>query len=242
MAKLLGWSRIYFHLSLIKNTFYWISRRYAPQNPRNFEILFRGAANTLDLIESIGGEIEVEGIQHLRDTKGPVVIVGNHMSTLETTLLPYIILPYKKISFVLKQSLLSMPFLKEALFIMDCIGVTRKDPVKDFKQIMDRGLNHLVHGTSIIIFPQTTRTTTFDPEQFGSAGIKLAKRANVPIIPLALKTDFLENGKFIKDFGPIHLNRKIHLRFGAPIQVQGNGKEQHQQIIDFISEALNKWQ
>ena len=43
----------------------------------------------------------------------------------------------------------------------------------------------------------------FDPTLFNSLGNKLAKRNNVPVIPLALITDAWGNGKYIKEAGKI---------------------------------------
>jgi len=48
---------------------------------------------------------------------------------------------------------------------------------------------------SVLIFPQTTRDLRFDPNKFNTLGIKLAKRAKVPVIPVAVKTDAWGMGK-----------------------------------------------
>ena len=58
-----------------------------------------------------------------------------------------------------------------------------------FKAVLEGGKQRLQKGISIIVFPQTTRTVRFEPENFNSIGVKLAQRAKVPIIPLALRTD-----------------------------------------------------
>ena len=92
------------------------------------------------------------------------------------------------------------------------------------------------------VFPQTTRGTDFKPKQFNSIGVKLAQKAGVPVLPLALKTDAWTNGKLIKDLGKIHPEVSTHFAFDAPITVKGKGKEEHQQVIDFISRKLKEWQ
>ncbi len=62
------------------------------------------------------------------------------------------------------------------------------------------------------------------------------------MIPTALKTDFLGNGKLIKDLGPIHRDREIYFEFGEPImKIEGSGKQEQQQIIDFIESRLLSW-
>jgi len=71
--------------------------------------------------------------------------------------------------------------------------------------------------------------------------VNLARAAEVKVIPLALKTDFLGRGKIFKDFGPLDKNKAVYFEFGAPITVEGNGRETHQQVIEFIQSRLDKW-
>jgi 1-acyl-sn-glycerol-3-phosphate acyltransferase len=75
-----------------------------------------------------------------------------------------------------------------------------------------------------------------------SIGVKLAKRAGVPIIPLALKTDAWKNGKFIKDFGVIDAAEPVRFAFGAPLSVVGKGAEEQQMVAEFISGKLAGWE
>ena len=94
----------------------------------------------------------------------------------------------------------------------------------------------------MIVFPQSTRTKTFDREQFNSIGIKLAKSAGVPVVPMALKTDFLENGKIIRDLGGIVPERDVRFEFGPAMEIEGNGQLQQQAVEDFIAAAFERWQ
>jgi 1-acyl-sn-glycerol-3-phosphate acyltransferase len=71
--------------------------------------------------------------------------------------------------------------------------------------------------------------------------VKLAKKAGVEVVPIALKTDFWGNGKLIKELGPLDHNKPIHIKFGEPMQIMGNGKEENQRIIDFIKSSLAEW-
>jgi 1-acyl-sn-glycerol-3-phosphate acyltransferase len=76
---------------------------------------------------------------------------------------------------------------------------------------------------------------------FNSIGVKLAKAASVPVVPLAMKTDIFENGAWIKDFGPFFRERTIHMRFGESMSVSGNGREEHHRIVEFIAQNLREW-
>ncbi|MEF3253985.1 MAG: 1-acyl-sn-glycerol-3-phosphate acyltransferase [Deferribacterales bacterium] len=195
----------------------------------------------LDIIERSGIKVNIDGIKNLTSFEGPAVFVGNHMSTAETFLLPSIISSIKPMTFVLKESLLKIPFFKDILNAIDPIVVTRDNPREDFKIVMEKGVEKLAKGISVTIFPQTTRTPVFDEKQFNSMGVKLAKKAGVPLIPIALKTDAWTNGKIIKDFGKIRPELDMKFLFGKPIKVEGRGDEEHREVIEFIKTHLKEW-
>jgi 1-acyl-sn-glycerol-3-phosphate acyltransferase len=102
-----------------------------------------------------------------------------------------------------------------------------------YSRFISEGKKRLEAGKSIVLYLQSTRSAEFNPKRFNSIGVKLPKEAKVSIIPFALKTDFLANGKWVKDLGPIQRNKKVYFEFGEPIKVSGHGKEEHQKIIEF---------
>ncbi len=192
-------------------------------------------------LEASGCRIEATGMEYFRTLEEPCIFIGNHMSTLETFVLPSIIQPWKDVTFVVKESLLRYPFFGKVLGSRDPIVVGRTNPREDLAAVMEGGKERLKAGRSIIIFPQSTRTPIFDPAHFNTIGVKLARKTGAPVIPIALKTDAWGNGKTLKDFGPIAPHKTIHFEFGAPVKISGTGKEEHQAISDFIVSRLEVW-
>ena len=94
---------------------------------------------------------------------------------------------------------------------------------------------------AILLFPQSTRRKDVDPASFNSLAVKLAKKAGVKVVPVAIKTDFWENGRLVKDLGPLNRKKEIYFNFGKPIEIKGNGKEENQDIIEFIQKNLEQW-
>ncbi|MDD2235105.1 MAG: lysophospholipid acyltransferase family protein [Desulfitobacteriaceae bacterium] len=201
----------------------------------------KSSINIFELIEGCGGKFHLTGLDNLRKCQGPVVFVSNHMSTLETMIFPCIIDPLKRTTFVIKDSLISHPFLGPVLRSINPIVVSRSNSREDLKIVMNQGMKLLSEGISIIIFPQNTRKVDFVPKEFNTLGVKLAAKAKVQVIPVAIKTDFWENGKYLKDLGPIKRSKPIHMAFGEPLFITGTGKEDNNQIIEFISLHLAKW-
>ena len=195
------------------------------------------------LVEKCGGRIHLRGLENLRDVSGePVVLIGNHMSLLETALFHAVAREYLDFTFVIKQSLLTVPFFRDIMRSLGAIPVGRENPRDDLRAVLGDGKKVLESGRSIIIFPQSTRSETFDAAKFNSIGIKLAKSAGVRVLPFALKTDFLGNGKYLRDMGPVRPKRGVYFEFAPARAVEGNGQALQQEIIGFIQSRLASWQ
>ena len=192
-------------------------------------------------IEKAGGIYRISGMENIARDTAPVVFIGNHMSTLETMVLPGLLAPHREVTFVVKESLVNHPLFGHVMRSRDPIVVGRTDPRKDFETVMTKGMELLSKGISIVIFPQSTRSVEFKPEEFNSLGVKLAKKAGAKVVPIALKTDFWGVGKVIKELGPLDSKKIIYFKFGEPFPVQGPGKEENQRIIDFIQTSLKEW-
>ncbi len=209
---------------------------------------FEAEAQTLNslknvrVVESCGGKVHLRGLNNIGRTGGPAVIIGNHMSLLETAVLHAFVRPRMDFCFVIKKSLLDVPLFGNIMRKFGCIAVGRTNPREDLKIVMEEGAKRIREGKSVVVFPQHSRTNVFDPAQFSTIGVKLARQANCPILPLALRTDFLENGSWVKDLGPVCRERPVWFEFGEPImQVEGTGREEHRQVVDFISSRLKDW-
>ena len=195
----------------------------------------------LRLLEDVGVKAEVTGADNITAFDGPCVFVANHMSTLETFVLPCLIRPIKRVTFVVKDSLLSVPIFNHIIRARDPITVSRTDPRADLKAVFEGGQRRLGEGTSLIIFPQTTRARKFEPEKFNSLGIKLARRAGVPVVPIALKTDAWGTGSVLKEFGPVDPSIRVHIEFGKHLLIEGRGSEEHHHTVEFIGSRLKEW-
>ncbi|MGD2273038.1 MAG: lysophospholipid acyltransferase family protein [Desulfobacterales bacterium] len=200
--------------------------------------------SSLDIVkalESVGVEFEMQNIDIPRKLESPCVFVANHMSILETFVLPCLIRPYLTVTFVVKESLIAYPFFRHVIMSRDPIVVGRVNPRQDLKNVLEKGRQRLKNNTSIIVFPQTTRSVYLDTKKFNTLGIKLAKRVSLPLVPIALRTDAWGLGRRLKDFGKINPAIPVRICFGDPLRVKGSGREEHQSVVEFITDKLNSW-
>lgn len=228
-----------FYCKLLKNLLQ-ISR-VVKESRFNRQAMHDSSLAVFTALESVGVKIQITGIENFRTLDTPCIFVANHMSTLETLVLPSIILPFKDMTFVVKEELIRYPVFRYPMVASNPITVGRKKPREDLKAVIEGGTQKLHAGISIVIFPQTTRYIDFDPHRFNTIGVKLGKKAEVPVVPLALKTDAWGMGKYLKDFGRIDPSKKVFFAFGKPLWIKGTGVEEHQDIIKFIQNKLSLW-
>ena len=234
-----GLRALYFHAGI--QWVYAVARGMIKRGDFDLDGYAASSWSSLHVAESAGGRCEVTGLEVLASTPGPVVIISNHMSSLETIVLPCTILPFKDVAFVVKKSLTVHPIFGPIMRSVKHIAVGRDNPREDLKLVLSRGAELISQGVSVVIFPQATRAVEFDIDGFNTLGIKLAARTGVPVIPLALKTDFMANGRLIKDAGLVHPERTIHFSFGSSMRVEGNGRAEHAAVVKYIAGHLREW-
>jgi 1-acyl-sn-glycerol-3-phosphate acyltransferase len=231
---------LYFKLGFLKTVLQ--NRKLAIHSNYDTARWAQSSYDVFKFSEKCGGKYHITGFNYVDQVKDePVVFISNHMSTLETMVFPCLIAPVKEVTFVVKVNLTTSKVFGAVMRSRNPIAVGRKDSRKDLIMVLTEGQQKLKEGSSIIIFPQSTRKLDLKPEEFNSLGIKLAQKAGVRIVPIAIKTDFWENGRLIKDLGINRRKKPVHIKFGEPMEIKGSGKEEHQFVIDFIQKNLEEW-
>jgi len=239
LDKLLpGWL-LAFRWEFLRITFN--ARRKCQKNRYADQDWIESSDRMIRLFERCGGKFHITGMENLRTCKKPVVFISNHMGTLETMVFPGLIAPVMRTTFVVKDSLVKSWIFGPVMRSRNPIVVGRSNSRQDLTEVLTRGQELLSAGISIVIFPQHTRRSEFVPEEFNTIGVKLAAKAGVQVIPVAIKTDFWKNGKQIRELGGLDRDKPIYFHFGKPMEIKGNGKEENQEIIRFISEYLKTW-
>ena len=195
----------------------------------------------INMIEKYDARVILEGMNNFPAEKGPFVFASNHMSALDILILPGIISSRLRMTMVIKYSLSQAPFFGKVINQYEPIVLKRRHPGEDLIQVLKEGTERLSRGISVMLFPEATRQDVFSAKRFNSMAIKLAHKANVPVVPVALKTDFLGKGKIIKEFGQIRRNNPVRFNFGKPLHLTGRGRAEHQAVIDHIQTKITEW-
>jgi len=135
---------------------------------------------------SCGIRHRVEGLEAL--PASTAVIVAKHQSAWDTiafrTIFP------ARLSWVIKSSLLRIPFYGWSLKALQEIGIDRGSSREALRQVVERGRAHLEAGRWVVIFPEGTRVRPGETGRYAQTGAKLACDAGVPIVPVALDSGY----------------------------------------------------
>ena len=74
------------------------------------------------------------------------MFIANHMSLLETLILAGIALPFKRVTFVIKEELRHYPVIGQFMKALKLIAVSRQNPREDLKEVMREGSKFISNG------------------------------------------------------------------------------------------------
>lgn len=164
----------------------------------------------------VGIRYRVEGLENL--PPGPAVILSKHQSAWETIVFQQIFPP---LSFVLKKSLLYIPFFGWGLALFSPIAIDRGAGREALKQVEEKGRARLKSGFWVLIFPEGTRMAPGESARFQVGGAWLAVKAGVPVVPVAHNA-----GRFWAKNGFRKYPGEIVVKIGAPISTTGRKASQ----------------
>ncbi len=124
-------------------------------------------------------KIELKGRKKIPWNR-PVVLVANHRSLVDTVSLFSIRRPFKWVS---KAENFKIPFIGMVLSLTNSIKIERDSSRAGF-QFINQAETEMKKGSSILVFPEGTRSKTGKMRNFQDGAFVLAKRMNCGIIPI----------------------------------------------------------
>ncbi|HET7370019.1 MAG TPA: lysophospholipid acyltransferase family protein [Gammaproteobacteria bacterium] len=169
--------------------------------------------SALRLICGLG--YRVEGAENIPDEAG--VAFWKHQSMWET-IAQIVVFPRQ--CWVLKKSLMTIPFVGWALRIYNPIAINRGAGRRAVEQVIEQGRDRLASERWVMIFPEGTRMPPGTTRRYGMSGILLAEKAGRPIVPVAHNA-----GDFWRRNGILKRPGMIVVRIGKPVYTNGRPLE-----------------
>jgi len=185
--------------------------------------------------------LEVEGIEHLREVKRPLLICPNHQSFLDPFVLTstYNFDKFRNTFHVGASEFFENRFMKWVASMVQTVPV---DPDTQLMKAMKAGAIGLKHGKVLNIYPEGERGFDGELHDFKKGAAILATELDLPILPVAL--DGLQNvwARHSWRIRPA----KVKIRFGKPfyakeiVTAEMNDEQKYEAVITHLRNEIAK--
>lgn len=171
-----------------------------------------------DLLKLAGARVNVTGVENVPADRA-VLFVSNHQGNFDIPiLLGYIDKPK---AFIAKIEMLKLPLIRTWMRQMNCVFMDRQDMRQSLK-VMNEATEYLKQGYSMVIFPEGTRSKGETMGEFKAGSLRIAMKANVPIVPVTIKGSY----KLMEQNGFVIKPADVEIVISEPIETAGLTKEQ----------------
>ncbi|MCB2182029.1 MAG: 1-acyl-sn-glycerol-3-phosphate acyltransferase [Desulfobulbaceae bacterium] len=206
-----------------------------------FLVVFRGSPEKVlilpktwgrIILASTGVSVKVEGGENLDRTK-PYIFAANHQSQYDI----FAIQGYFNFNWrwLAKKELFEIPFFGKALQLAGNIPIDRSRGRQALKSLQEAA-KRIAAGTSVILFPEGTRSLDGKLHDFKSGGMVLAIKAGVPIVPVGISGtfDILPKGKLLAKPG------RVVIRVGNPVPTSDYTVKEKHELAERIKNDVAK--
>ena len=159
------------------------------------------------------------------------IVLAKHQSAWETIAFQTIFPPQ---IWVMKRSLLFIPFLGWAFAALRAIAIDRSAGREALKQLVTQGKDRLARGLWVVIFPEGTRIAPGERAKYHIGGAWLATHTQATVVPVAHNAgEFWRKNSFVKTPGTITVS------IGKPIAAKGlRPDDLNKQVEDWIETEM----
>ena len=159
-----------------------------------------------------GVTVDIKGTENLLQD-GPQILASNHQGAFDILALQAFI--PMQFRWVAKKSLFKIPIVGWSMSLAGYIGIERERASSAYKSI-EAAAERIKNGTSVLIFPEGTRSATGELLPFKRGGFLLAVKSGVPVIPISITgtKDIMKKGSVLINPG------RIKIVIGRPIQTK----------------------
>ncbi len=185
-------------------------------------------------LKASGVSVRLEGTENV--SSPPYLLMANHQSALDiSVLLAGLPVPFK---FVARRELFRIPFFGWAITKAGYISIDRENPREALRAI-EQAVQKMRDGTTVLIFPEGTRSKDGNLLPFMKGAFSLAARAEIPILPVAIRGSYA-----LQPYGSILSvpRRKgvVDIRIGKAVPVEGKGASYKAELADEVRKAIEK--
>lgn len=127
-------------------------------------------------------KLNIINVHNIPDEEQPVVYVANHLSYLDIFVFSIL---HRRIKYVSKAEIFRIPIVGWAMRLAGNIALirqTRRSQMQTYRQM----LNVLKSGSSLVVFPEGTRSPDGRLRRFKEGAFRAARQLQVPVVPITI--------------------------------------------------------
>lgn len=180
-----------------------------------------------------GVTVCVKGLDHI-DRRESYVFTGNHQGLFDIfAILAKLPMHF---SWLAKQELFRIPVLGPAMQVSGYIPIDRSDH-RSALESMNRAAARVQKGTSIVIFPEGTRSPDGVMGEFKKGGFMLAIKSQKPIVPMSISGSYAilpKKSEWLNTPG------HITITIGEPVPTKGCTIKDRDRLLHEVREEVRK--
>lgn len=181
------------------------------------------------MLRLAGVSVIVEGKENIPDE--PVVFVSNHQGNFDIPiLLTSLDRPHPLVA---KKELLKLPFVPSWMRHLGCVFMDRDNP-RQAVSALNEAIERVRNQSSMIIFPEGTRSKGDMPGEFKSGAFRIAQKTGAKLVPIAINGSYRvmeQNGGWIRP-------NTVKITILPPIDMQTLSKDDQKEIGNTVRESI----
>jgi 1-acyl-sn-glycerol-3-phosphate acyltransferase len=174
-----------------------------------------------------GMRVRTHGLENLPAPGVPVVYMANHQSYMDIpTIFGFLPVQFRIIA---KESLFKVPFMGWHLTRAGNIPINRSNR-REAMRSMVRAADRIREGTSVVVFPEGTRSRDGVLQPFKAGSFKLAVAAGVPVVPITI----VGTCKILRKDSLLFRPGRVEMFVGAPVPTANAREEGLDDLMDRV--------
>ncbi|MFL0252246.1 lysophospholipid acyltransferase family protein [Clostridium neuense] len=225
---------IYFVFYMIVTLFFQIKLAYVKKYKGEVEyeklvheIVMHWSQN---ILKAVGVKVNIKGIENIPE--GTCVFVSNHQGNFDFLVILANI--DKHIGFLAKKEILKIKIVSGWMKKMHCVFINRRD-VRDSLKAINKGVENIKKGYSMVIFPEGTRSKRSELGEFKKGALKLATKTDVPIVPIVLDGTY----RIFEDGNGKLKSGTVEMSILKPININELDRKQKAELSESLRDKID---